>query len=316
MFSLFSGAHFVYIFIAAALVAGMTYVLKKFQSNKEQNTALGILLGAMVFFVILELVGRVITIEPFKLFNHLPLNSFQVFVWISIFAYFSRRLSWIKFGYLVIAPVSAISIIFVPTLYTTMGSFSLSLVSFMIINILLIVYSIVSLVYTQYDLEHKDVYNSVINLIIIIAIGHIVNVILRFTAWGLQADYFGTMAEGYNSYITLISKLIPIPFVVMLPLFAAMFGIAYLVKIPFDVIKTRKEKQEQLEEIIALGNLKEQQKFREEERANKKAKSQVLVRPDVKATPNATKNPNNSSSKSGFLNTQKEVKVDNTRRPQ
>lgn len=315
MFSLFSLAHFVYIFIAILLVVGMVFVLKKFQSNKEQNLALGILLGAMCFFVVLELVGRIISIEPFKFFNHLPLNAFQVFVWISIFAYFSRRLSWIKFGYLIIVPVSALSIIFIPTIYITMGSFSLSLVSYVIINALLIVYSIVSLLYTRYDLEHKDVYNSVINLIIIVAIGHIVNVILRFTAWGLQADYFGTMAEGYNSYITWISKLIPIPFVVMLPLFAAMFGVAYLVKIPFDIIKSRKEKQEQLEEIIALGNLKEQQKFREEERASRKAKSQVLVRPDVKAAPETAKNPTSATSKSDFLNTKKEVRVDNTRKP-
>lgn len=315
MFSLFSVAHFVYIVIAIALVVGLFFVLRKFQSNKEQSLAQGILLGAMVFFVVLEFVGRIISVEPFKLFNHLPLNAFQVFVWISLFAYFSRRLSWIKFGYLIIAPISAISIIFVPNIYLTMGSFSLSIVSYMIINALLIVHSIIALLYTRYDVEHKDVFNSVINLIIIVAAAHIVNVILRFTAWGLEADYFGTMAEGYNLYITWISKLIPVPFVVMLPLFAAMFGVAYLVKLPFDFLKSRKEKQEQLEEIIALGNLKEQQKFREEERASKKAKSQILVKSEAKAAPQITKNPNNTT-KDEFVKTSKEVRVNNTRRPQ
>jgi len=291
-------------------------VLKKIQSDHEQDIAQKVLLGAMLFFVVLEFVGRIIAIDKFKIFNHLPLNAFQVFVFIAIFTHFSRRLSWIKFGYLIVAPISLISIIFVPSIYTTMGSFSLSIVSYMIINALLIVYSIISMLYTRYDLEHRDVLNSLINLIIISAGAHIINVILRFTAWGLKADYFGTMAEGYNTYITWMSKIIPIPFVVMIPLFAAMFGVSYLVKIPFDVIKSRKEKQEQLEEIIALGNLKEQQKYREEQREQKKAKSQVLVRPETKAMPNTPKNSaaptTTATSRENFVKTSKEVKVDNS----
>lgn len=312
MFSLFSVAHFVYLIVAIGLVVGLFFILKRFHSDGEQKMVERILLGAMIFFLVLEYVGRILYLDDFNFWNNLPLNAFQVFVFVCIYSHFSRRLSWIKFGYLVMAPVSFVSMIFVPNIYTSMPMWSLSIICYMIILVLVISYSIISLLYTRYDLEHKDVLGSVINFIIIVAIAHIVNVILRFTAWGLQADYFGTMAEGYNLYIGWLSKLIPVPFVVMLPLFAIVFGLAYLVKIPFDVMKSRKEKQDQLEEIIALGNLKEQQKYREEQRQERKAKSQILVRSETKATPNDTKNVNNSS-KESFVKTAKEVNVNNNR---
>lgn len=312
MFELFSWIHFVYLIVAVAIPVGLFFLLRNIKTDKEQMTIEKILLSLALFFVVLEYVGRIIYLDDFKFGDNLPLNAFQVFVFLGIFAHFSRRLNWIKFGYLISMPVSLVSLIFVPNFYSTMPSFSLPIVCYMLCNSMIIIYSIVSLYYTRYDLEHKDILTSMMNFVIIVAIAHLVNVFLRFTAWGLNADYFGTMAENYNLYISWLSKLIPIPFVVMLPLFAISFGLCYLAKLPFDILKSRREKKAQLDEIIALGNLKEQQKFRDEERASKKAKSQILVKPQEKATPSTPKIDRNINSKDGFVKANKDIAVNHT----
>ena len=91
----------------------------------------------------------------------------------------------------------------------------------------------------------------------------------------------------------------------LLPLIAILVGIEFLLILPFDLIKTKKQKQSQIEELIALGNLKEQQEFRKK---HKTSKSQILVRSETKATPQAQKNVRNSSD-DGFVATTKEVKI-------
>ncbi len=310
MFSLFNVAHIVYIIVSIVVAVGLFFVLKKIEYDKQQETVKKVLAICLGVFVVLEYIGRLITVEDFNFFDNLPINAFQVFTYIVIYITISRSLSWTKFAYLIIAPISFLSIIFIPNFYTTMSSFSLPIVCFVITNILLMVYSVIALVYTGHDLYQKDIVNSIVNFVIIVAFAHIINVILRFTAWGLQADYFGTMAENYNLYIGLLAKVMPIPFGVLVPFFVVLVGIAYLIKIPFDVLKSSKEKKEQLEEIVALGNLKAQQKYREEQR---KEKSQVLVRSEVKATPNLSKNPNGTTSRESFVQTHKEVKVNHTR---
>lgn len=312
MFELFSWVHFLYLIVAIAIPVGLFFVLKNVNSDEEQMIVEKILLGVALLFVILEYVGRIIYIKDFNFWNNLPFNAFQIFVFLGIYAHFSRRLGWIKFGYLIAMPVSVISLIFIPNIYTTMVSFSLPVICYVLCNSMIILYSIMSMVYTRYDLEHKDILNSMMTFAIIIGIAHILNVFLRFTAWGLQADYFGTMAESYNLYISWLSKLIPIPFLVILPLLAVMIGLCYLAKLPFDILKSRREKKEQLDEIIALGNLKEQQRYREEERANKKAKSQILVRSQEKANPSTPKIEKNINSKDGFVKANKDIAVDHT----
>lgn len=313
MFKLFGLAHFIYLILAIGLPVGLFFVLRNFKTNKEQMLAEKILLGATLLFVVLEYVGRIISLgDEFNFFDNLPLNAFQVFLFVGIYAHFSRKIGWIKFDYLIVLPMSLLSLIFVPNFYTTVQAFSLSIISYMLSNSMLITYSLMSLVYTRHDIEHKDVLSSVVTYIILVAIAHIVNVFLRFTAWGLHADYFGTMAENYDILIGLISKLIPVPFVVMLPIFALSVGLSYLAKLPFDVLKSRREKKEQLEEIIALGNLKEQQKYREDERASRKSKSQILVRSEEKAMPSTPKADKNINIKEGFVKANKDVAVNRT----
>lgn len=313
MFSLFSWVHFLYLIISIGLPVGLFFVLRNFRTNKEQMIAERILLGTALLFAVLEYVGRIISLgDKFNFFENLPLNAFQVFLFVGIYAHFSRKIGWIKFGYLIALPMTILSLMIVPNFYTTVQAFSLPIISYMLLGSVLVTYFLMSLVYTRHDIEHKDILNSVVTYIILVAIAHIINVFLRFTAWGLNADYFGTMAESYDVLIGLIAKLIPVPFVVMLPIFALAIGLSYLAKLPFDVLKSRREKKEQLEEIIALGNLKEQQKYREDERANRKSKSQILVRSEEKAMPTTPKADKNINIKEGFVKANKDVAVDRT----
>ena len=85
----------------------------------------------------------------------------------------------------------------------------------------------------------------------------------------------------------------------------------FLLILPFDLFKTRRQAQENLEELIALGNMKKQQEARA--RTKRRTKSQILVNSDIKARPDVAKRVNYTSTGSGFVSTQKEINVNNIR---
>ena len=166
-------------------------------------------------------------------------------------------------------------------------------------------------------MEKKDIIDSSITFLIIVSSVHIINVILRFTGLGIHANYFGTMGDDYDLIIGWLHSLMPVtesniavPLLCVLPLLAILVGVQFLLIIPFDLFKTRRQHQENLEELIALGNMKKQQEARA--KTQRRTKSQILVNSDVKARPEVPKNSTSySSSSSGFVSTQKEIRVNN-----
>lgn len=305
-FNLFGLGYFIYFILAAAVVVALVLGLRKL-TDKGQNIAKIVLVSCIGFFAILEFIGKLLGVEKIRLGDQLPLELIDVFAGISIYFFFSKKSMWKKFGYLIIAPVSLYSLIFVPNIYSQMPVVSLGVISFYITNALLIANAILYMLWNEEDLEKKDILNATMNFVIIICIAHLLNVFLRFTAWGIHANYLGTMGESFDLVIEFLYSLISIPLLCILPLIAILVGVEFLVMLPFDLIKTKKEKQSQIEELIALGNLKEQQEFRKK---YKTGKSQILVRSEHKAMPKTEKNTNNNT-KDGFVQTTKEVKVNN-----
>ena len=299
-FKLFSLEHFVYIFLAIAISISVVLMCRKLDHKQKLITI--VLFSLMCLFVILEYVGRVIGQKDFKFLNNIPFNSIQVFTIAALIVVVKDKVSWIKFMYLVALPVSFISIIFIPNSYTALSTFSLSTISFVFANVTIIIFAILKMIWCEEYLYHKDVIEALMNFVIFVAIGYIINVVLRFTAWGLESDMFGTMAEKYNLYIEWVSYVIPIPFVCHLPLFAILYGIEYLCKIPFDQIKSNREHREQMEELVALGNLKAKQRYRESLRNRG---SQILINNKESKGTNTTIN--GATSKESFLNTHKEI---------
>ena len=294
-FKLFSLEHFVYILLAIALSVGGVFLFKKLEHRQKYISI--VLVSAMGLFVVLEYIGRIIGVAQFNFWEMLPVNTIQVFTIISIIVVVKDKVSWEKFLYLIALPISGLSIIFIPNFYTTLSTFSIATISYVIINICIIIFSIMRMLWNKEDLYQKDVLDALITFVIIVCAGHILNVFLRFTAWGLNADYYGTMAENYNLYIGWVSSVISVPFVSHLPLFALLVGVEYLLKWPFDKFKTKREHLEQMEELVALGNLKAQQKYRESQR---KSGSQILIKNNDKSS---TNKPSVPSSKESFIKT-------------
>lgn len=306
-FSLFGVGYFIYFVLAVAIVLALVLTLRKL-SDRSQNIAKISLISAIGLFVILEYIGRLVGVEQIRIGNLLPLEIFDVFAGISLYFFFSKKSSWKKFGYLVIAPISLYSIIFVPNMYMQMNTISLGVISFYILNALLIANSILYMLWNEEDLEKKDILISSMNYVIIVCIAHLINVFLRFTAWGVHANYLATMGEDFDLVVGFLYSFINIPLLCLLPLVAVLVGVEFLLILPFDLIKTKKDKQSQIEELIALGNLKEQQEYRKKYKTDK---SQILVRSSEKAMPKVQKDKSLSSTKDGFVTTTKEVKVNN-----
>lgn len=299
IFKLFDISHIVYMLIAIIISVALIVIFKKMDGNSRKYSSI-VMVSLAGLFVIFEFVGRIM--DGADIFENLPLNAFHVFVYVLIYIEVTKKTSWIKFGYFVIVPISFISLFVVPNYYCEYSSASLALISYFVINGILIGYSVLQLIWSDEYLSQKDILNVFLNFVMMVGIAHIVNVIWRFTTLGVHADYFGTMAEEYDVVIGWLSSLIKIPFVNVLPLLAVLIGLEYLLKLPFDVIRNKHDKKSQYEELVALGNMKAQMNRRMQ------GKSQVLIRSDIKASPSTPKRVTNTQ-RDGFVSVTKEVQV-------
>ncbi len=300
----FGGAHIGYIVFVVICTVLLIVALKK---HKKHSKAIGVgLVAATWVFVLIEYIGRIVDVQSFNFFDNLPINTFQIFAIICLYILLSNNISWQKFAYLIILPVSFLSVIFYPNLYSELGSLSLATVGFFLTQIPLMAFSVLSLFWKGENLEKRDIIGVSINYVVIIAAMHLVNVFLRFSTWAVHSNYMGTMGDNYDMFLNFVFGLLPVPLVYMLPHLALLIGVEFLLILPFDMFKSKKDRQRKLNELISLGNAKIQQ-------ANmQKGKSQVIVRSQNKAKPAESKDATKKSSNSGgFVSVQKEVRVNN-----
>lgn len=319
MYRMFGWEYFLQLFLSIGIVVSAVYFLRKL-NDKSRKIAQISIISAIGFFLILEYVGRIIMISNFKLGNELPFNTFQIFSFLSIVAFFFKGPYLRKFAYLIIVPVSAYGLLFVPELYCQGGGFSLAVISYVLVNVGLIVNGILDMLWNDDGLRKKDISDAIITFVFILAIVHVINVILRVSGLGTHANYFGTMGDGYDLVVGWLHSLftnwllpivpvgesaVAVPFLCLLPLLAVLVGVMFAMVVPFEMLESRKKRQENIEELIALGNMKKQQEMREK---SKKHKSQVLVKSEIKARPEVQKRVVNKSD-SGFVATTKEIQV-------
>ena len=302
MFKLFGMSHWLLMLLAIVIAIVLVFVMRSYNGTKIKTTG-WILVGVMLLLVVLEFVGRLI--GGGDLFESLPLEPINVFVFLCLFVQIKNNLTWIKFGYFISLPVSALGLFIVPNYLTSMGAWSLGGIAYFLNIGVLAGYVILQLLWSEEYLSKKDILNCFVNYIIIISFIHILNVIFRFTTLGVHVNYMGTMGEEYDVFNKWLYSIIKIPFLHQLPIWAIIFGLGFLLNIPFDIFKTNKDRQAQMEELVALGNLKAQQNYRKSRRSGG---SHVLVNSADKAKPSTPKNVVNKSS-SGFVSVNKEVQV-------
>lgn len=302
---LLSVEYFIYILMSVGIILALVLLFKN-ASEKKQGLIKIILLIVAGVSILLEYISRILSLQKFILGDNLPLDTFHIFFYITLFAVVKKRLSWQRFIYLIVMPICAFAILFPSERYLTVGVFSVQVMSYMITNISLLAVALLNMLWLENGIEYKDILVSTMDFVMIIASIHIINVVLRFTAWGLHANYMGTMGEDYNLIVGALYSIIPIAFVELIPLIALLIGLEFLTVLPFVNSQNLKDRQEKLEELVALGNLKAQQEYRK----NMKDKSQILLRSDNKAMPVETKDVRNKSN-SGFVSVTKEVKTNN-----
>ena len=313
MFKLFSWQYFLYIFLAIAIVLTLVFVFRK-SSEKTQKIAKITLVSTIVAFAVLEYIGRLLMISEFEFGEQMPINTHHVFAIISLYTLLTSKSSWYKFSYLVITPVCAYQLLFVPEIYSLGSPFSLAIVCYVLTNALLMANSVLNMFWLEDDLEKRNILDASLTYVILIAFIHIVNIILRFSGLGIHANYFGTMGDSYDLVIGWLHSLMPVtdmsvavPLLCILPLLAILVGVQFLLVLPFEMVRSKKQAQQNMEELIALGNLKKQQEYREQYR---KKRSQILLKSENKAKPKEEKRVSNSTS-SGFVTTNKTVQVNN-----
>lgn len=304
VFKLFSVAHIIYFLLSVGIVLGLFFALKKL-GERARFIANICMFSSLIFFILLEFIGRIIIIDKYNFFDNLPINFYQIFAVIMTIGFFRKNTKWLKFGYLVVMPIAAFSLIFIPKFYTEYSAFSVSLISYVFSHALLVAIPLVNVFEEEVEVGNRDILDANMNFAIIAGVLHILNVVLRFSFLGVHANYGGTMGEGYDLCLELLSTLIPVPFVFMLPIFAIVVGITFLLAMPLGILKHRRQKQSEIEELIALGNLKAQQEYRQK---YKQSSSQIYLKSEEKARPTNDKGVTNKT-KTDFVAQNKEIQV-------
>lgn len=300
-FALFGLSHWVLMVVAVAIAVILIFSFKNCVEESLKKKVYWGLVSFMILLIVCDCCGRML--GGGKIFDCLPMEPVHVFVYAALYIQIKDSYSWIKFGYFITIPCVVVGLFVVPKFYTMYGMWSLSLISYFICLGCLAAFGILKALELDDCMSKKDVFNSLINYIIIVAFVHILNVLFRFSTIAVHSNYMGTMGEDYDVLNEFIYRLIEIPFVHQLPMFAVLVLLAFLIKIPFDVFKSNKDKQSHLEELVALGNLKAQQEYRKSGTG-----SQILIRSAEKAKPDVAKSVSNKTS-SGFVSTTKEVQV-------
>lgn len=306
-FKVFGLGYFIYFVLCAGVVLGLVFGLKNLEGNKRKIVNI-ILVSCIGAFALIEYISRLIVTPNTKFGDQLPLELLDVIAGFSIYILISKKESWKKFSYLVFAPVALYALIFVPNVYTQLNTISVCIIFYYLAFALVIANSILNILWLDQELEKKDILDATLTFVIVLAIAHILNVFFRFAVIGVHANYLGTMGEDYDILIGLLFKLIPVQFLCMLPLIAVLVGVEFLLILPFDLIKSKRNAQAQVEELIALGNLKAQAEYHKKHSKNK---SQILVRSENKAMPSKKKDLSQATSDKDFVKTTKEVNVNN-----
>ena len=307
MYSMFGVGYVVYFVLRAGIVLGLVFGLKKLES-KARKIAQIVLISCIGLFALIEYISRLVATPDTKFGDQMPLDMIEVLAGFSIFIFFAKKSSWKKFSYLIISPVSLYAIVFVPSVYGQMATISITMIAYYLTYAVMIANGILNILWLDQELEKKDILEASMTFVIVLATAHILNILFRFAVIGVHANYLGTMGEEYDLLIGWLFKIIPIQFLCILPLIAVLVGIQFLLVLPFDLYKTKREAKAQVEELIALGNLNAQAEYRKK---HSKGKSQILVRSETKASPTKSKDVSQKSSDEGFVQTTKQVKVNN-----
>lgn len=307
-FSLFSLSYFLYLVVAIVLSLALYFAFRNFEDKKRTILKI-ILVSFMGLMLILEYIGLIVETKDFNFLENLPINIHQVFVYFCIYLLVVKESTFYKFSYLIMLPLACYEIIFVPSSYFIFNEFSLVLISYILVNTAIIVYSLLLHHWSDDYVSQKDILVQTLNWVIIFCSAHLINVFLQLTGLNFISNYFGTMGAGYDLIIGAISTIINIPLLCVLPVLALLVGIEYLLMLPSKLITERRESRAQLNELIALGNLKAQQAHRDKER-RRKERSQVLIRGENRAQPAQPKNQSNNT-KAGFVSVNKVVQTNN-----
>lgn len=305
-FKLFGLGHFVYLILSIGIVVGLFFALKKMDEKGRLITNIA-LFSSLFLFILLEFVGRIILVDDYHFFENLPIGYLQIFACIMLVGFLRKETKWMKFAYMIALPISFFSLLFIPKFYCAYSGFSVALISYVFSHTCIMAISLLNVFWEECEIDKKDVLDVNMTFIIISSAMHILNVFFRFTFIAVHSNYGGTMGEEFDLCIELLSTLIPVPFVFMLPIFAIVVGLTFLLRIPFDMLKHKKEKQSEIEELIALGNLKKQQEYRKK---HAKTTSQIYINSTTKAKPSEDKSVTNKT-KTDFVAKNKEIQVNN-----
>ena len=87
MYKIFGLPYFLQLILAIAIILVLVFCLRKFADTSRKIVQIS-LVSAIGLFVILEYIGRFLMISDFRIADQLPINTFQVFAYISIFMLF------------------------------------------------------------------------------------------------------------------------------------------------------------------------------------------------------------------------------------
>ena len=131
-FKVFGLGYFIYFVLCVGIVLGLVFGLKNLEGNKRKIVNI-VLVSCIGAFALIEYISRLIVTPNTKFGDQMPLELLDVIAGFSIFVLVSKKEKWKKFSYLIFAPVSLYSLIFVPNVYASLNTISVCIIFFLVI---------------------------------------------------------------------------------------------------------------------------------------------------------------------------------------
>lgn len=244
----FKPTHFIMMLFIPIIFCSIYFLLKN-KKSKTIKISLLVICGVNAAIYISYKLVMAFTFEEFVILNELPLHlcNLNLILMPLTICIKNQKFRDFFFGYFFfVGGIAALcGILFYDSVFTGRSTLSYAVLIYFIYHSTLFVLPYIFVGLGLYKPKINDAWKAMVVLVSLAFVMHILNLILRATGACSISNYFYTMGMPENPVLGLLQKLIPIPFLYMLPIVPILYGIDVLIALPF-YYKEKRQKEKVL----------------------------------------------------------------------
>lgn len=230
--------------------------LVRLKRTKVKLIYLWVLWGISLGSYIIYKISLIITLGNVNFWLYIPLSVASLNLIFMPLSLYKRDKEWYTYFYFVTSVISLFSMIFFNSYLLGQNVISFAVLFYFIMQSTQLCFALSLKAFEWVNENKMSILKSVMTLFTIVMSAHIINVILRFTAWAPYCNFCVTMGENNNIFLSLFYYICPIPLIYMVFLLIILVGVDFAMLIPKFLNHSNAMKKITEEQLLELKNLK------------------------------------------------------------